>query len=280
MKRITRLVWAIGVGLALVEAGHAQVETPWTLYEGLQGSFNSSGQIYKLDTSLSYALTDYLEIRGGAPVYLVRASEAADPLGEGWNAGLGNAYLEFRLRTASTNWALSSGVTAAAPTGDRSRGFSTGEVSLDWANSLSIYLPRATLFGSAGLANTVSDTAFFVRPFTSDGLVADFDLGLFVPVNDWFGVGGLSYVVQGGGEQRIVSRLIRTDRTSDVDPRRRFEDRVETRGQDLADDHGFSGWVDFLAGETSVQVGYSRSVPYGYDTAFFSVGFDVIPMFR
>lgn len=280
MKNIARLVWAIVLTLGLLETGHAQSETPWTLYESVQGSFNSSGQIYKIDTSLSYSLTEHLEIGGGTPVYLVRASDPTDSLGEAWNAGLGNAYLEFRLRTVNSSWAFSSGVTAAAPTGDRSRGFSTGEVSLDWTNSLSIYLPRATLFGSAGLANTVSDTAFFVRPFTSDGLVADFDLGLFLPVNTWLGFGGLGYAVRGGGEQRVISRLIRTDRTSVVDRRRRFEDRVETRGQDLADDHGFSGWVDFLAVDTSVQVGYSRSVPYGYDTAFFSVGFDVIPMFR
>lgn len=257
-------------------AAAAQSDGPWSVSESVQGSFNSAGQIYRIDTSVAYRLTGYLEIGGGVPVYVVKAADAGDPLGSGWNAGPGNAYLDFRLSTSRAGWYFSSGVTAAAPTGDRDRGFSTGHVSADWDNSVAVYLPSLTLFGSAGLANTVSDTSFFIRPFTTTGLVGHFDGGLFLPVNSWLGLGALGYGVRGGGEQQLISRIVRTDHPTVRDRRRGFEDRADTRGQDLADDHGFSAWVDILGGDTSFQVGYSRSVAYAYDTAFFSVGFDIL----
>jgi hypothetical protein len=110
--------------------------------------------------------------------------------------------------------------------------------------------------------------------------VGHFDAGLFVPFNSWLGLGTLGYLVAGGGEQQVRSRLVDRDRLSDADRRRLFESRVETRGQDLADDHGFSTWLDFVGGGTSFQFGYTRSIPYAYDTAFFSVGVDVISLFR
>jgi len=254
----------------------AQADRPWSVDGSIQGSFNSAGQIFKVDTRVSYSLADYFEIGGGLPVYLVRAADSADLLAGGWSAGPGNAFVDLRLIANRTDWSFTSGIRGAAPTGDRDRGFSTGKVSVDWTNSLALYLPAATLFGSAGVANSVSDTSFFVRPFTTTGLVGHFDGGLFVPFNSWLGVGGLGYAVTGGGEQRVVSRLIQTDRTGPVDRRRGFETRVETRGQDLADDHGFSGWLDVAPGsDTSFQVGYTRSIPYAYDTLFFSVGFDI-----
>ena len=265
----------------LAQPAAAQGENPWSIYESIQGSFNSAGQIFKINTSVAYKLTDYLEAGAGLPVYLVRASDSSHPLGDGWNTGLGNAFVNLRLSTSRNAWYFASGVTAAAPTGDRERGFSTGKVTVDWNNSAAFYLPRATVFASAGVANTVSDTSFFVRPFSSTGLVGHFDGGLLLPFRQRLGVGVLGYAIRGGGEQQVVSRVVQRDGPPGPDQRRGFETTVETRGQDLADDHGFSTWLDIAAGpDASVQVGYTRSVPYAYDTAFFSIGFDIISLVR
>jgi hypothetical protein len=267
-------------GCAVGPAG-AQVESRWSVYESIQGSFNSAGELFKIDTSADYQVTDHFSVGGGVPIYLVRASDPLDRIGSGWQAGLGNAYLDLEFAADSLDWAFSSGVTAAAPTGDRSRGFSTGKVSVDWTNSVALYLPGTTLFGGAGVANTVADTSFFVRPFTSTGLVGHFDGGAFLPFGQHLGLGVLGYAVRGGGEQQIVSRLVQSDRLGETDVRREFETIVETRGENLADDHGFSTWVD-VTGSSGVnfQLGYSRSVPYAYDTAFFAIGFDVVSLVR
>lgn len=277
-----RLAWAIPLLICLLDApaSEAQGESRWSLDEYIQGSFSSAGELFRIDTRVGYQLNGHLEVGGGLPLYIVRASDGLDPLGGGWNAGLGNAYLDARLSTGGPEWFLASGITASAPTGDRDRGFGTGEVTVDWTNSLAFYLPGATLFGSAGLANSVSDTSFFVRPFTTTGLVTHFDAGLFVPFNSWLGAGALGYGIAGGGEQTLRSRVIQTDRPAAPGRPRGFETTVETRGEDLADDHGYSAWLDFAAEETHFQVGFTRSLPYAYNTAFFSVGFDVISWFR
>lgn len=272
-------VIAIGTLLGLPLA--AQVEDRWQLYETAQGSFNSAGQLFKIDTRVAYTLTDHLQVGGGLPVYLVRSSEQTRPLGPGWNAGIGNAYVDFRMLVNRPEWSFSSDIRAAAPTGDRQQGFSTGKTTVDWTNAAALYLSQATLFGSAGMANTVADTAFFVRPFTTDGLVGHFDGGVFLPFHPNFGLGFVGYAVRGGGTQEVLSRLVDTDVAPPLDRRRGFETQVETRGEDLADDHGFSTWLDITSGSgVSVQVGYTRSVPYAYDTAFFSIGFDAVSLLR
>jgi len=258
----------------------SQSESAWSVDESLQGSFNSSGQIFRIDSRVSYRLTDHFEAGAGLPVYLVRASDVSDPLGEGWSAGLGNVYLDLLLGTGTPDWYLSTGITAAAPTGDEDRGFSTGRVSVDWNSSVAFYIPGATLFGSAGVGNSVSDTSFFVRPFVTTGLVGHSDGGVFIPLSARLGLGALGYVVAGGGEQRVRSRLVQTDRLAGTDRRRGFETTVETRGQDLADDHGFSAWLDISGRAANFQAGYTRSVPYAYDTVFFAVVFDVISLVR
>src|SRR5437773_615429 len=71
----------------------------------------------------------------------------------------------------------SSTLELTAPTGDKARGFTTGRATADWTNRFSHKMDSFTPFGSAGLANTVSDTKFFVRPFTSLGMVVHFEGG-------------------------------------------------------------------------------------------------------
>jgi len=279
--RVLMLFLAGTVALLLQPPAHAQTESPWSVYESVQGSFNSAGDLFRIDTSVRYRVTDHFEVDGGLPVYVVRASDSPGLLGEGWNTGIGNAYVDLRLMATGDAWYLSSAVRTAVPTGDRERGFSTGKVSVDWTSSLAVYAPGLTLFGSAGVANTVADTSFFVRPFTSSGVVGHFDGGAFVPFTQTVGLGFLGYAVRGGGEQQIISRLVDTDTGSIRDRRRAFESRVETRGEDLADDHGISLWFDVgTASGVNFQAGYTRSVPYAYDTAFFSVGFDIVSLVR
>jgi hypothetical protein len=150
-------------------------------------------------------------------------------------------------------------------------------------------------FGSAGLANTISDTHFFNRPFTSLGLVGHFEGGaLFEPL-EWLGVGGSGYAVTPTGEQKIYSRVIRRlSGTSNAGAgtnlgsgRGRIQNRVfesvsaATVTEESARDHGFSGWIDLVpASNVIVQLGYSRSVSYDYNSFFFSARFDLASWIR
>src|SRR5262249_60285519 len=66
---------------------------------------------------------------------------------------------------------------------------------------------RFTPFGNLGVANTISDTAFFSRPFSSLGIVGHFEGGTSYRLHRSLSVGASAYCVVPSGEQKIYSRV-------------------------------------------------------------------------
>src|SRR5262249_13019230 len=153
-----------------------------------------------------------------------------------------NAFLGFRFGTKSDLMNFTSNLEFTAPTGDRSRGFSTGRVTADWTNTFSTKVSSLTPFGSIGIANTVSDTAFFVRPFTSLGRVGHFEGSATYDLLPAVRVGVSAYAVQGSGQQRIISKIKRDTTTTtagtSTTKNRVFDNQAETLAEASAvNDH-------------------------------------------
>jgi hypothetical protein len=196
--------------------------------------------------------------------------------------GIGNAFLGFRAGVKSDAINFTSNLEFTAPTGDKSRGFSTGRVTADWTNTFSTKVSSLTPYGSVGIANTVSDTAFFVRPFTSLGLVGHFEGGATYDVLRAARIGASIYAVRGSGDQRVISKVFKRQTTTSTsgspgNPKRVFETQSEVVSQaELVNDHGFSTWFGVSPRpEVDFHAGYSRSVNYDFNTLFFGVGFHV-----
>jgi hypothetical protein len=194
-------------------------------------------------------------------------------------SGIGNAYLGFDFTVDNDAVNFTSTIEGTAPTGDEAKGFSTGRATVDWTNTFSRTFSKVTPFASAGLANTVSDTSFFVRPFITQGFVTHFDGGAKFALSPVVDVAALAYAVKASGQQRVVSKVFdRKATTTQVNGNgksRIFDTTGEILGSaQLADDHGFSTWVAAHAGSrTDLQVGYTRSVGYDLNTVFFGIGF-------
>jgi hypothetical protein len=285
-----------GLGLA------QDSEQRWTVYESFQGSTNSAGQVFKLDTSVAYHVNPHFEIGGGLPVYAVRGSSSSTT-STSTEAGIGNAYADVRLRATGVATFVST-ITGTAPTGNRDKGFSTGRATVDWNNYFAVPVSRVTPYANVGIANTISDTAFFIRPFTSLGIVGHFEGGATLAVAPVFSVGASAYSIAPTGQQRIVSKIVQrkvssgssaTGTTSSspgpgTSPvtggvsggERVFETTAEVVGdKDLANDHGFSTWLDLHnSSGVSFGLGYNRSVRYQFDTVFFSLGFNLSSLIR
>jgi hypothetical protein len=167
---IVLLVSSAVCGTALL----AQNETDngFLFNETISGSSSSIGTITKLDTAVGYQFNRYLAVEGGLPVYFVNpSSSTTTATGATSQNGIGNAYLDFRLTLRNPVINYMSLATVAAPTGDKSTGFSTGHVTYDWSNLFDHSFGRFTPFVNLGIANTITDTPFFIRPFTSYGFV-------------------------------------------------------------------------------------------------------------
>ena len=257
----------------------------WSLSGRFQGSSNSDGLVLKADPTLGYSFNHHFQTYFGVPVYFVNESstiQTQTATTSGFMNGLGNAYIGFRLGVDNEAVNYSSTLEATAPTGDKAKGFSTGRATVDWSNRFSHKFSSVTPFASAGLANTVSDTSFFVRPFTSLGVVSHFDGGAKFSLSQFVDVGASAYAVRAAGQQTIISKIFKntttlTTTTAGSGKNRPFETSRQVVGSaSLANDNGFSTWLAAHAGSTmDFQVGYTRSAGYDLNTLFFGVGFRV-----
>jgi hypothetical protein len=263
----------------------------FTFFGALQGSTNSEAQINRLEARVGYNFNPKFAVDFGLPYYFVNSNSSTASSLNGFRSGIGNAFVNFRLTPSLANWRYISSLTATAPTGDRDRGFSTGRVTFDWNNFVSRSVLRFAPFANLGVANTISDTNFFFRPFSSLGMVGHFEGGTCYRLNRLLSLGASAYSVVPSGKQKIYSRVAR--RQSDNPPppasdtpgqgrARAFETRaVIVDDPNLARDHGFSSWLTIYPASTVyLQAGYHRSVPYSLNSFFFGVGLQLDPVYR
>jgi hypothetical protein len=205
------------------------------------------------------------------PAYFVKQSSTITTA-NGFVNGIGNAYAGVRVGIDAPEVNFVSNLVVTAPTGDKDQGFSTGRVTADWTNSFSRRFSSITPFIDLGVANTVSDTSFFVRPFSSLGLVGHIDAGLVMNVAPMIDIGASGYSVRGSGEQRIFSKVVhQSSGRGQSGGRAVFETNTETVGAaDIANDGGFSAWTSITPqSHVYFDVGYTRSVTYQLNTLFF-----------
>jgi len=259
------LILVLSPSLAL----YGQEERGWTFSGRFRGSTSSAGSVLKLDPSLGYAFNPHVETYAGMPVYFVKQSTTITTT-NGFVNGVGNAYAGLRFSMDVPEVNFSSNLVVTAPTGDKDQGFSTGRVTADWTNSFSRRFSSILPFADIGVANTVSDTSFFVRPFSSLGLVGHLDAGAVMNVAPLIDLGVSGYTVRGAGEQRIFSKVVHSSGRGQSG-KGVFETNPETVGTaDIANDGGFSTWLSIAPqSRVNFDVGYTRSVTYELNTLFF-----------
>jgi hypothetical protein len=139
-----------------------------------------------------------------------------------------------------------------------------------------------------GIASTVSDTNFFIRPFSSSGLVAHGEAGMTLSLSSHAYVGGSAYKIVPSGKQTIVSKVVEVQTIPQSGPslpsnshghgvgltKPRPDLVLETTTDvittsDLVSDHGSSAWVGIgpVAG-MNFMFGYSHSNRYALNTVF------------
>ena len=256
-------------------------------FEGrVQGSANQLGTVTRLDTSAGYLLTKRWSLSFGVPYYFASPASTPASTGSGSFNGVGNVFSELRFTLPNPALNYVSTVTGTAPTGDRNLGLSTGHATVDWSNYFERSLGRLTPFGEVGIANAVSDTQFFVRPYTSYGFVGHVQGGARYRLTRWLSARGSAYVIQPKGQQIVVSRVVTKHGSSPPTAaagatrgarRQVFETQNITTGSaDIARDRGLSTWATLgVRPSFNVYAGYTRSTQYNLDTLFFGLGFRV-----
>lgn len=258
------------------------------VYEYFAGDTNADGQVMALNSSATYYFTDHFSVRAGIPIYFDRipstvASNPTTPSAATFSSGIGDIFLALRAAWKAPVLNYGTGLTATAPTGETSKGFSTGHFTFDWSNRFDRSFGIVTPFVDAGLANSVTDTPYFLRPFATLGPLAHFEGGAALKIVRAVNVTFSGYDIAPWGTQTIISRVVTATSSakSGAASRKPFENAHQTTGTaNLTRDDGFA--ASLLVSPNSyldLNLGYTRSAPYGLNTVSFGVGVNVTELF-
>jgi hypothetical protein len=263
------------IGLAQKpKADTEETQKGFTEFETFQGEANSDASVLKLDSTVGYDFNKHFGVFAGVPVYFAHVASTTatgttttSPGG----SGMGNVYLGFALRAPNPTLDYASTITLGAPTGSTSKGFSTGRASIDWTNRFEHSFDRLTPFFEGGLANTVPDSVFLTRPFTSLGAITHLEEGGEFELVRHFSVGGSAYQIVPFGNQKLFSRLVRRGQSGRGNGRS-FDAVAEASGNGLTRENGFSTWVGFEPTPIwRAEIGYTRSTTFDLNSFAFNL---------
>lgn len=255
------------------------------VYESFAGDSNADGQVMALSSSATYYFTDHFSARAGVPIYFDHISSslssATTPAPTStFSSGIGDIFVTMRAAWKPPLLNYATTLTGTAPTGEQSRGFSTGHFTFDWSNRFDRSFGILTPFVGVGLANSVIDTPYFMRPFTTLGPLAHFEGGAEVKLSNSVNVTISGYDIAPWGTQTLISRVITgsaTGKTGSANPKRQFENSHQTTGTAaLTKDDGFSAGIVFSPKSyLDLSAAYTRSAQYALDSVSFGIGVNV-----
>jgi len=251
-----------------------QDDRGFTSYAEFGASSNSEGQVYRLESSVGYNFSEHFGLDVGVPFYFVQTSDSSGMSGH----GLGNPYLDLRLKFLNPAVNYGSVLTGYAPVGDPRLGLSTGRATFDLTNHFDRSFSRLTPFGEIGIANTVTDSALFIRPYTTLGFNTHFQGGATIDLGKVFSVGGSGYDVLPSGQQTVFSRVHGASGSPAAATHGSvFQNNQQTTGTaDIARDDGFSTWIGCSPRRyLDLQLGYTHSTHYDLNTVSFTMGVNV-----
>jgi len=250
-------------------------------YESFEGNSNSDGQVMVLSSSAAYHFNEHFSVGIGIPVYF---DHPASSTGAASSSGVGNVFATVRAvwKSAILNYGTS--LTGTAPTGDSKKGLSTGHTTFDWDNRVNHDFGVLTPFVDLGAGNSVTDTRYFLRPYSSYGYLAHFEAGTDVDLSHSLSLTLSGYDIAPWGTQTVISRVVPAGspgKSGSVTHGRAFENNHTTTGTaSLTSDDGFNADLSFSPMPyLDLDFGYTRSIHYALNSVSFGVGVNLSSLF-
>lgn len=248
----------------------AAAPSRWFLWEGWQAEANRNGQAYLWNTSLGYRINRHFTLLAGVPYYDFQLSSGAAN-------GLGDAYLGLQMRSQLPGLRLTSTLTGTAPTGNRAVGLSSGRATVDFNNRFNHSFGRFIPFVDLGIANTITNESYFVRPVTTYGWVGNLEAGGEFYLTHRLGLGAAGYKILPAGSQSVYNRAGTTPVTNPLSP----TTTSSTGGASLDRDQGYGAWLDYNPLRwLLLEVSFSHSQHYGLNTFSFTTGYNLLALFQ
>lgn len=261
----------------------------WMLGTRFEGSTSSDGSVFDIGTGVGYNFSHRFGVDLGVPYFFVgtpTSVKSKNPTAVSGN-GIGNVGANIRvfLPGKSTNYA--STIHLGAPTGDKSKGFSTGHATWNWSNHIEHGWGNFTPFIDGGVGNTVPDSKYFKKPFMTFGYNVAFEAGTEVDAGP-ISLSASAYDVAPWGPQTMISRVFRCSSGTKCSSAGKTTNRknylnssVSSGDASLTRDNGFNASAEFKPAKTvDLEVDYSRSVPLRLNTFSFGISLDIAGVLR
>jgi len=256
--------------------------TGMTLDTLFNGSVDSSSYDYAWTTTTGYVFDKHFSVDLGIPILFVNGTTSTGT--NVMNAGLGNVFGQVQFVEKSPKLNFGTVLTTALPTGDTSKGFSTGRVTYDLTAQIAHEWNRWTPFASAGVANSLFDTRYRQRPYSTLGDLAHFEAGTAFDLGRSLTLSASVYDIAPWGTQKVYSHIVNQNAGNGASAShgRVYQANALTTGSSSIDaDHGFNADMDFSPWKyVEFDLAYSHSVHFQLDTVSFGVGFHLTPLLR
>lgn len=253
-----------------------------TLNTSFNGSVASGSDVYDWTTTTGYKFDKHFSANLGIPILFVHGTTSTGT--STTNSGLGNVFGQLQFVDKNPLLNFGAVATVALPTGDSSKGLSTGRVTADATGQVAKELGRFTPFLSAGVANSILDSRYWRRPYTTLGDLAHFEGGTAFDLGRSLTLSASLYDVTPWGSQKVYSRVVGKGVSTGGGSKhgRVFLDNGLTSGDASIDrDNGVNADLDFSPLKyVDFDLGYTHSVHFQTDIFSFSVGFNLTPLLR
>jgi hypothetical protein len=251
-------------------------------YESFEGDSDSDGQVMVFTSSASYHFNQHFSAGIGIPFYVDHVSSSIT--GTSSSSGVGNIFATVRAAWKNPLLNYATSITGTAPSGDSKKGLSTGHATFNWDNRLDHDISVLTPFIDLGLANSITDTRQFLRPFTTYGYLAHLEAGTDIDLTHSFSLTLSGYEIAPWGTQSLISRIVPAGapgKSGSVSHGRAFENsHLTTGGATLTSDDGITTDLSFNPKPyLDFDLGYSRSVHYALNSVSIGIGVNLSSLF-
>jgi len=261
-----------------------QANRGMSMYTTFEGSNSSAGTIFDINTLLGYDLSPALGFDLGAPYYFV-----VPPAQRGVAStatGIGDFYLDGRATLESAVADYLPTATVTFPTGNTSKGLSTGHVTYDLDNHFEHEIGPWIPFLDVDVGNSLDNSGNRRfrrprRPFITLGKVAQFKAGPEVRITERITLSADYYRVVPWGPQTVISSVVLPGKKGKTkNPKRVFQIVQTTKGgAALVKDDGLDASAAVKANRfLDVTVAFNRSDHYALNTVSFSLEFNITKM--
>jgi len=263
----------------------------WTLGTSFEGSTSGDGSVYSLGTSMGYNFSHHFGVDFGVPYYFVGTPSAVKTKNPGAVSGngIGNFGADLKWLFPGKTMNYGSTIHLGAPTGDMSKGFSTGHATWNWSNHIEHGWGMFTPYIDGGVGNTVPDSRRIKKPFMTFGYNLAFEAGTQMDAGP-VSLSASAYDIAPWGPQTVVSKVFRCtsgvkcSSTGKTTNRKSYLDsNVSSGDASLARDNGFNLSAEYQPKSLKTvdfEVDYSRSVPLRLNTFSFGISLDIAGVLR